>query len=114
MDLSWQLPANLLLATDFNYYINARRADGFNVNVPLWNASVSKFFMKYNRGQLSLRVYDLLNQNVGITRTSNNNYIEDRRVTILRRFFQLSFTFSLSKSGLNSAGGGGNIRIISR
>jgi hypothetical protein len=31
----------------------------------------------------------------------------------LRRFFMLSFTYSLSKTGLNNAGGGG-MRMIMR
>ena len=94
--------------------INARRADGFNVNVPLWNASFSRQFLKYNRAQLGLRVNDMLNMNTGITRTSNNNFIEDRQVNILQRYFLLQFTYSLSKSGLNSPGAGGNMKIITR
>jgi hypothetical protein len=112
-DLGWELPGNFYFRTDFNYLINARRADGYNVNVPLWNATVSRQFLKYNRAQIGLRVFDILNQNVGITRTSNSNYIEDRRTTLLQRYFMLSFTYSLSKSGLNS-GNSGNIRVISR
>lgn len=113
-EFGWQLPANFYLSSDFNYTINAKRADGFNVNVPLWNAAFSKQFLKYNRAQLGIRVNDLLNKNTGITRTSNNNYIEDRQVVILQRYFLLQFTYSLSKSGLNSPGAGGNMKIITR
>jgi len=112
-DFNWQLPKNFYFSTDLNYMINTRRADGYNASVPLWNASLSKLFLKYERGEFKLRVYDLLNQNVGITRTSNANYIEDSRVTILRRYFMLSVTYSLSKAGLKG-GGAGNIRIIKR
>jgi hypothetical protein len=54
-----------------------------------------------------------LNKNIGISRNNNNNYIEDSRVLTLRQFFLLSFTYSLSKTGLNNAGGGG-MRIITR
>ena len=113
-EFGWQLPANFYLSSDFNYMINARRADGFNVNVPLWNASFSRQFLKYNRAQLGLRVNDILNMNTGITRTSNNNFIEDRQANILQRYFLLHFTYSLSKSGLSSPGAGGNMRIITR
>ncbi len=114
IDASWELPLGFYISSDFNYRINAKRADGYNVNVPLWNASVSKFILKYNRGQIGLRVFDILNQNVGISRTSNNNYIEDRKVTVLKRYVLLSFTFSLNKTGLSGGGGPGNIRVISR
>ena len=110
--VNWQLPKNFYFATDFTYTINTKRAEGFNVNVPLWNASVSKQFLKYNRGEFKLRVFDILNQNIGINRNSNNNFIEDSRTTILRRFLMLSFTYSLSKAGLGREQGGGMIRVV--
>jgi hypothetical protein len=109
----WQLPKLFFLSSDFTYTINSQRASGFNTKVPIWNASISKQFMKYNRGELKLSAADLLNRNIGISRTTNQNYIEDSRVNTLRRFFMLSFTYSLSKTGLNNAGGGG-MRMIRR
>ena len=68
--------------------------------------------MKNNRGELKVMANDLLNMNLGINRTSNQNYIEDSRVNTLRRFFLLQFTYSLSKTGLNNAGGG--MRVFTR
>ena len=109
----WQLPKLFFLSSDFSYTINSQRATGFNTKVPLWNASISKQFLRYNRGELKLSAADLLNRNIGISRTTNQNYIEDSRVNTLRRFFMLSFTYSLSKTGLNNAGGGG-MRMIRR
>ena len=109
----WQLPKGFFLATDFNYTVNSQRAAGFNLKVPIWNASISKQVLKFNRGEIKLSARDLLNRNVGISRNTNNNYIEDSRVLTLRRFFLLSFTYSLSKTGLNNSGGGG-MRVITR
>jgi len=111
--LDWEMPKGFFFATDFNYTINSQRAAGFNVKVPLWNASISKQMLKFNRGELKFSARDLLNRNVGISRNTSNNYIEDSRVLTLRQFFLLSFTYSLSKTGLNNAGGGG-MRIIAR
>ena len=113
-DVDWQLPKNFFFSTDFTYTINSQRASGFNTNVPLWNASISKLMLRYNRGELKFRVSDLLNQNIGISRTTNQNYIEDSRVMTLRRFFMLSFTYSLSKTGLNNAMKGGFMRVITK
>jgi hypothetical protein len=79
---------------------------GFNTKVPLWNASVSKQMFHFNRGELKFTVNDILNKNVRITHSANQNYIEDSRVNSLRRFFLLSFTYSLSKTGLDKTGGG--------
>lgn len=113
MEANWELPKGFFLSTDFSYTINSRRAAGFNGNIPIWNASFSKQFMKYNRGEIKLIAFDLLSENTGISRTSNMNYIEDSRVNILQRYFMLTFTYSLTKSGLTSGAGGG-MRIITR
>lgn len=109
--VDWEMPKGFYFSTDFTYSINSQRAAGFNTKIPLWNASISKQMLKFNRGELKFSARDLLNKNIGITRNTNNNYIEDSRVLTLRRFFLLSFTYSLSKTGLNNAGGGG-ARII--
>ena len=98
--VDYQLPKNFFLSTDFTYTINTQRAEGFNTNIPLWNASFSRQFLKYNRGEIKLSVYDLLNKNVNVSRNTGQNSIEDREVNTLRRFFLLSFTYSLTKSGL--------------
>ena len=115
VSFDWQLPKRFFLSSDFMYTINSQRAAGFNTKVPLWNASISKQLLKYNRGEIKFSARDLLNRNVGISRNTNNNYIEDSRVLTLRQFFLLSFTYSLSKVGLTEdIHGGGGMRIISR
>ena len=113
-EVNWQLPHNFYCNTEFTYTINSQRASGFNTRVPLWNGYISKQFLKFNRGELKLSVYDLLNQNVGVSRTTNQNYIEDKRTVNLQRFFMLSFTYSLSKNGLGNGAENGGIRIIRR
>ncbi|MEZ5033948.1 MAG: outer membrane beta-barrel protein [Chitinophagaceae bacterium] len=109
-----ELPKGFYVSTDFDYAVNTQRAQGFNTKVPLWNASISKQMLKFNRGELKFSVNDILNKNVGISRNTNQNYIEDASVLTLRRYFLLSFTFSLSKVGLQRSGGNGDVRIITR
>lgn len=111
--LDWEMPKGFFLSSEFTYTINSQRAAGFNLEIPIWNASISKQMLKYNRGELKFSARDLLNKNIGVSRNTNNNYIEDSRVLTLRQFFLLSFTYSLSKTGLNNAGSGG-MRIITR
>ncbi len=112
-EVDWQLPAKFFLSTDFNYTINSQRANGYNTRVPLWNAGISRQVLKFNRGEIKLRVNDLLNKNIAVSRSTNQNYIEDSRVLTLRRFFLLSFTYSLTKTGLSKEGPGG-MRFITR
>lgn len=111
-DVNWQLPKSFYFNTEFTYTVNNRLAEGFNLRVPLWNASISKQFLRYNRGELKLSAFDLLNENVNVSRSSNQNYIEDNRITTLQRYFMLSFTYSLSKMGLGAAQPAGGIRIM--
>ncbi len=110
--IDWEMPKGFFFSTDFSYTINSQRAAGFNNKIPLWNASLSKQVLKFNRGEIKLSAVDLLKSNVGINRSSNQNYIEDSRIKTLRQYFLLSFTYSLSKTGLNYAGGG--MRMITR
>lgn len=112
IDIGWQLPKNFYLSTDFRYTISSNRSAGFNAKVPLWNASFSKLFLKYNRGEMKLSVHDMLNENQGIIRYTNNNYIEDQNNRILKRFFLLSFTYSLNKMSANAGNGPGKGNII--
>lgn len=111
--LFWTLPARLNFETDFTYTVNNRLANGYNVDIPLWNAAISKMMLRYNRGQLRLSVADLLNKNTAVRRSANQNYIEDSRVNTLKRFFLLTFTYSLTRTGL-PAGGSSDVRVIRR
>jgi len=112
--VNWQLPAAFYLTTSFTYLVNSQRTAGFNTHIPLWNAAFSRQFLRFNRGELKLSVYDLLNKNVGISRTSNQNYIEDNRTKNLQRFFLLSFTYSLSKNSLSNDRPVGGMHMIRR
>ncbi len=111
VDIGWQLPKNFYLSSDFRYTISSQRSAGYNAKVPLWNASFSKLFLKFNRGEMKMTVYDLLNENQAIVRSTSQNYIEDQNNRVLRRYFLLSFTYSLNKMAANAGPGRGNVII---
>ena len=109
--IDWQLPKRFFISSDLNYSIY-NYMSGFDTKVPLWNAGVSKQILHFNRGEMKFSVNDILNKNVRINHNANQNYIEDSRVNSLRRFFLLSFTYSLSKTGLDKSGAG--MKFITR
>ncbi|NJO90796.1 MAG: outer membrane beta-barrel protein [Chloroflexia bacterium] len=79
---------------------------GFNksVQVPLLSAEISYHFLKNKRGQLSLNGYDLLNQNTGIQRLNELNYLRVIQSNSIGRYVMLSFKFRLNKFGGNGNG----------
>lgn len=99
-DLDIYLPGGFTLETNIDYTKNTGRAQGYNTSYSLWNAAFAKSFLKNKRGELRLSVNDILNQNTGVSRSTNANYIEDTRYTVLKRYVMLSFTYSLSKFGM--------------
>jgi hypothetical protein len=95
-------PGNINLINNLTYTINTGRAAGFNTTIPYWTASISKSFLKNKRGEVKLTAYDVLSQNVGISRVANQQYVEDSRFNVLSRYFMFSFLYILNKSGKNT------------
>lgn len=93
---------NLILPGDWTFrssIINqsfSGLGDGFNQNYWLWNGSIGKKFLKDNKGELSLVVFDLLKQNVSIQRNVTELYIEDAQTIVLQQYFMLRFNYRLS------------------
>ncbi|MDJ1482945.1 outer membrane beta-barrel family protein [Cytophagaceae bacterium YF14B1] len=102
---------NFQLNTTLNYYIYHSLTNAFNQQVPVWNVSLSRLFLKNKRGELKISCINLLDRSLGVNQRSSVNYLEQERISSLGRYFMLSFTYSLNKAFNPTAGGRGMMRI---
>ena len=101
-DFSLTLPGNIVVGSDFDYYVNSGRADGFNQSIPLWNASIALQFLKNKNAELKFSCNDIFDQNQTINRVAYDNYIEDTRTNVIRRYFMIGLLVNLNRVGKNA------------
>tara|TARA_R110002049_G_scaffold10476_1_gene51519 strand:+ start:1114 stop:3882 length:2769 start_codon:yes stop_codon:yes gene_type:complete len=92
------LPKNFEWRNDINYNYNPNIADDFQKSAWFWNATLSYSIID-NNGMLSLKAYDLLNQNTNARRIASGNYIQDSQSTVLQQYFMLSFSWKFNSLG---------------
>ena len=92
------LPKNLEWRNDLSYNYNPDVAEGFQKSAWFWNATLAYSVLK-DKGTMTLKVYDLLNQNTNARRTATQDYIEDSQSTVLQQYFMLSFSWKFNSLG---------------
>jgi hypothetical protein len=88
---------NTEINIDYDYRQTTGQAAGFNTSVNMLNADIVQYFGAKKDFWVKLKAYDLLNENVSIWRSTNDNYIQDTRANVLSRFLLLSLNFRLNK-----------------
>ncbi|NBX80729.1 MAG: TonB-dependent receptor [Flavobacteriales bacterium] len=96
--LDYQLPWHFKLKINADYTINSRRAVGFNRNIFVLNAEVSKAFFPTENLILSINANDIFNQNLNLQRQVNGNIITDNYTRIISRYFLLKLTFKFNNN----------------
>jgi len=95
---SWNFEVN----TDITNYTD--KSFDEELNIPLLGAEISHFFLTNKRGTLTLKGFDLLNQNKLVNRFGELNYLREIRSNSIGRFVMLSFTYRLNKFGKSPGG----------
>ncbi|MGN6212048.1 outer membrane beta-barrel protein [Parafilimonas sp.] len=93
------LPFKMQLQSDLNYNFQQKSLifDN-NIRRAIWNVGISKKLMKKDNLKFTLSCNDILNQNIGILRNINTNYITQNTFTTIRRYILLSGTLNFNKS----------------
>jgi hypothetical protein len=128
---TWRLThsSRMFFKHDFNFNYDVAKSfnNGFTTSVganPLIvNATLEKLIFKNKNGAIKLQAFDLLNENINVSRNVSATTITDTRTNRLQRYFMLSFVFRFNKfSGASKSepgvmpvipgGGRGEIRMI--
>lgn len=106
-DANVQLPKQVYLNANFNYRQFINRRFGFDQRVPILNLSVYKLLLKESKGELRLTVFDVFNQNRGVTQSASLNFVSQEQVRTLSRYALLSFTYNMRgvKAQMRRSGG---------
>ena len=105
------LPKNLEWINDVSYTYNPNVPDGFQKSAWFWNASLAYSMLK-DKAAITLKVYDLLNQNTNARRIATQDYIEDKQSTVLQQYFMFSFSWKFNSLGSKGESGSGGVMFF--
>ncbi|GGW74349.1 outer membrane receptor protein involved in Fe transport [Winogradskyella epiphytica] len=92
------LPKRLEWRNDISFNYNSDVAVGFQKSAWFWNSTLA-YSLFEDKALITLKVYDLLNQNTNAKRIATQDYIEDKQSTVLRQFFMLSLSYKFNSLG---------------
>lgn len=88
-----------IATVDVSYITNTGlSSSAFNQTIPLCNLGIGRRFLD-GRGELKLSVFDALNQNNAVNRTTGSFYVEDTSTRVLQRYLLATFTYNLRSFG---------------
>ena len=94
--VEWRVKGGFLLKADASFTINSGRAAGFNNEILIINAELSKSFFKTQNLILAVNANDILNQNINLLRQINGNVITDNFTQIISRYFLMRLTYKFN------------------
>jgi len=95
------LPKKVSIGSDASYeYREKTQSFTDDFERLIWNASVSKKFLKEDNLVFSLSGNDLLNQNIGFRRSAYGNTISQNSYTSIKRYFLLSLVWDFNQMGV--------------
>lgn len=111
-------PENWVWGNDFSYNHNSNISAGFRKDYFLWNTSLAYTFLNKTL-TAKVKVYDILNQNIGISRSLSATGIVDQENVVLKRYAMFSLTWKFDKFGTRISnerdrGEGGRMRSYRR
>jgi len=94
--LDWNITDRFNANSQFKYDIYTDSNFGSDQAIPIWNASLSYALLPSKSLTLMVTALDILNKNVGIVRTSSDNYFQETYKDVLGNYYMFSLTYNLN------------------
>lgn len=91
-----KLPYDFSISSTLRFSYFTGYEDDFKKSEVLWNATISKEFLKKKKGTLRLQLYDILNDRNNINRYVSGNYLSDTRTNTINQYFMVSFSYKFN------------------
>ena len=99
LNAQFTLPMSWTISTELNYRSLTGFSAEYNRNEMLWNAEISKNFLKNKQGTITLLFNDILQQQLSVNQIISSNYVEDQQFNTLKSFVMLVFSYRFNTMG---------------
>ncbi|SHF47073.1 Carboxypeptidase regulatory-like domain-containing protein [Bacteroides luti] len=96
------LPWSIYLSSDVNYNIKNGYSGSYKKNQVMWNAQLSKTFLRGNNATLRFKIYDILHQQSNLSRTITETMMQDTEYNTLGSYFMVHFVYRFNTLGKNA------------
>ncbi|MCK9507617.1 MAG: outer membrane beta-barrel protein [Pigmentiphaga sp.] len=93
------LPKSWTVSSEMNFRSLTGFSTAYRQKELLWNAEISKSFLKNEAGTLTLLFNDILHQQLSVTQIITSNFVEDRQFNTLKSFVMLAFSYQFNSMG---------------
>ena len=108
------LPYDFAIENNLNYTGSSGFAAAYQQNVYLWNASVSKAFLKGKNATVRFKIYDILQQRSNIERTTTADYVRYATTNTINSYFMVNLIYRFDSFGGRGSRSEGPIGIERR
>lgn len=93
------LPWDMFFSTDISLASRHGFSEGYDRNIVMWNAQLSKNFLKNKQATIRFKVYDILQMQSNTFRTVSFDYTQDTETNMVGSYFIVHFVYRLNMMG---------------
>lgn len=111
-DVSYNIKKSMSISTSINVDFYSEEQFGAATTVPIWKASLSKYLLQDQKLELRLSIFDILDQNIGISRINGLNFVENSEIQSLGQYLMCSAIYAIRNNNGDSSNKGAKSMFI--